>query len=546
MTTSAFTVPAENLAKSPPVSGFLQQFGLGKAPGLNLFDTAKNQYQAAQHHAAISQAADADRDTYKQLIRGMATMAGARRGPQFERGIDEASKHITTLAPHLMTMFPETWDQLHGSRGSAASLASAFAKAHPERTGAENAANAQSVFKRLYGSPGKTPPGGLGARDLGRLYTGMNREGLLSAKGGLEPAQLAGRLGHAGTAARSIIDTVASHGKQAFDLGTALATRLSPPRVETLPSAVDPSGRWRGFKPLSAAQRERFLQTSEINNPNSYFREPPKKPDLLLRMQHPETAYEATQSVKAAVSRWRTAEGLGALARRAMNTDQMKYRSHLAPELAKAFPSGSTRGPSVLSSVDVQRKATSAGRQLLDDHSVTTGLRDQLKQYARRGYGDVGRTEMGRPNTSVLNPGGPDAMRENEILRWSKDKPKGGAGSRFDIHVHDAMDAQRARTAAAQAKIGLKHTVLPDRRGPIQETQFPTSSSLMPTSPSAATPVPPVVDVNPRPVSPPLSINSGVPSAWERFGLPAAATVATGVLGYGAHRMLSPSDQLKE
>jgi hypothetical protein len=546
MTTSTFAVPAENLVKSPPVSGFLQQFGLGKAPGLNLFDTAKNQYQAAQHHAAISQAADADRDTYKQLIRGMATMAGARRGPQFESGIDEASKHIAKLAPHLMTMFPETWDQLHGSRGSAASLASAFAKAHPERTGAENAANAQAVFKNLYGSPGKAPPGGLGAHDLGRLYTGMNRDGLLSAKGGLEPAQLAGRLGHAGTAARSIIDNVAAHGKQAFDIGTALATKLSPPRTETLPSSVDSSGKWKGFKPLSAVQRERFLQTSEINNSPGYFREPPKKPDLLLRMQHPETAYEATQSIKVAVSRWRTAEGLGALARRAMNTDQMKYRAHLAPELAKAFPAGSTRGPSVRGSIETQSKATSAGRELLDDHSNTTGLRDLLKSYSRRGYGDIGRTEMGRHNVSPLNPRGPDATRENEILRWSENKPKGGTGMRFDIHTHAAMDAQRARTASAQAKIGLKHTVLPDRRGPIQETQFPTSSSLMSAPPSAAAPVPPVVDVNPRPVPPPPSTNSGVPSAWERFGLPAAATAATGVLGYGAHRMLSPSAQSKE
>lgn len=190
----------QELAAAPPVRNFLRQHNLVKAPGLNLFDSARQQAGRADHWDTVATAADADRDTYRQLLRGLATHSGLPRGPQFERAVDAASANVSKLAPYAMVAAPRLWDQLHGQRGSAAALASAVARVHPDRTPLENAALATTVHKSL---PQASP---LSAGDLGEVYKSLSERGLLGQKGGLEASEAGSRLLHAGTAVRSLVD----------------------------------------------------------------------------------------------------------------------------------------------------------------------------------------------------------------------------------------------------------------------------------------------------------------------------------------------------
>ena len=207
-----------NLAAAEPIRNFLSTSGLTKTPGLNLYDSAKLQAGRQQHWDTIAQAADADRETYKQFLRGLANMSGAKRGPQFEGAIDAASHNVAKIAPYAMTFAPDLWDRLHGNRGSAAALASSVHQIYPERSALENSAFAQQVYKNLYG-PGGTGAGGLSAGDIGRTYQAMHSQGLMGRKGGLDAQQASNRLFHGGTAIRSFIDTARDFPKSAAEEG---------------------------------------------------------------------------------------------------------------------------------------------------------------------------------------------------------------------------------------------------------------------------------------------------------------------------------------
>lgn len=316
------------LASAPPVRNFLRQHGIVRAPGLNLFDSAKLQAGREAHWDTIADAADADRETYKQLLRGLANTSGMQRGRQFERAIDAGSQQIKRLAPYLMTTAPNLWDQAHGNRGSAASLASAVAQAHPDRTPLENSAVAQTVFKKMPQNFG------MAAKDLGVVYKTMADQGLLGQKGGLEANEAANRVLHVGSGLRGLIDANREFPKRAaavsdilktFGLGnlagvkpnkpadkvippmdpnTVLPHRKPPtgvPRVvfdaaagpEPIHSATTSTGRWRGFHHYNPQELLRHYQTPDYLGPVSGFIDPPKKTQLALEMQNPFYAAEA-------------------------------------------------------------------------------------------------------------------------------------------------------------------------------------------------------------------------------------------------------------
>lgn len=188
------------LSAAPPVRNFLRNYNVVRAPGLNLFDSAKLQAGRDAHWDAVADASNADRDIYKQLLRELATTSGLRRGPEFEKAIDTGSQQVKQLAPYLMTMAPNLWDQLHGNRGSAASLASSIAQTHPDRTPLENSAMAQTIFKQM------PQDGGLAAKDLGTVYKTMNEQGLLGQRGGIEANEAARRVIHVGSGIRGLVD----------------------------------------------------------------------------------------------------------------------------------------------------------------------------------------------------------------------------------------------------------------------------------------------------------------------------------------------------
>ena len=259
------------LSAAEPVRNFLSTSGLTKTPGLNLYDSAKLQAGRQQHWDTIAQAADADRETYKQFLRGLANMSGAKRGPQFEGAIDAASHNVAKIAPYAMTFAPDLWDRLHGNRGSAAALASSVHQIYPERSALENSAFAQQVYKNLYG-PGGTGAGGLSAGDIGRTYQAMHSQGLMGQKGGLDAQQASNRLFHGGTAIRSLIDTARDFPKAA---SLSLVSRLlgkklpDPPQPKQEPMTPSPG----------------------------YFTPRPTKPALLMRLMHPATMEDARREL---------------------------------------------------------------------------------------------------------------------------------------------------------------------------------------------------------------------------------------------------------
>lgn len=309
------TETLKQLASAPVVRDFFSQYSLVKQPGMNLFDSARVQAGRQGQWDAVAAGADADRDTYKQMLRGVATMAGANRGPQFEASIDAASRNIAKLAPYAMTIAPGLWDQLHGTRGSAASLASSFQRAHPDRPALQNAATAQEVFRKLYRptTAGAVQPP-LSARDVGRLYQSMHHEGLMSHKGGLGSTGVADRLSFAGGAVRAIQDAnMAAAHKVAFEL-PALFKRVTEPvrrlfRPADKPDPFTPvdqavsGGTWKGFKAYDAAARRRLFQTDTPTAHPGYARTPPERPELFRRLTDPATAAATRQGLsKEAIS----------------------------------------------------------------------------------------------------------------------------------------------------------------------------------------------------------------------------------------------------
>lgn len=265
-----------NLSAAAPIRNFLEQSGLTKTPGVNLYDSAKLQAGRQQHWDTMADAAEGDRETYRQFLRGLATMSGARRGPQFERAIDAASGNIAKISPYMMTMAPDLWDQLHGRRGSAAALASSIHSIYPERSALENSALAQQVYRHLYG-PGGTGAGGLSAGDIGKTYQAMHQQGLMGTRGGLDAQQAASRLFHGGTAIRSLIDHTRDMPKSAS--------------VESLFGRIQDMF---GFTKKPEPKKQPEIPPSRAPG---YFEGPPRKPDIMHRLQHPATMQQAKQEL---------------------------------------------------------------------------------------------------------------------------------------------------------------------------------------------------------------------------------------------------------
>jgi hypothetical protein len=352
----------QQLAAAPPVRNFLRGSGLVRAPGLNLFDSAKLQAGRENQWDTIADAADADRETYKQLLRGLVSTSGMPRGPQFEQAIEAGSQNIKQLAPYMMTMAPNLWDQVHGNRGSAASLAAAISQSHPERTPLENSSLAQTVFRQMPNDSG------MSAHDVGQVYKTMHQQGLLGHRGGLEASEAANRVLHVGSGIRSLVDAGREYpatnpphrvkdagtlvvrikkaaiprivkrlggiglGAAALGAGvhflnrrnqadlnkpvepipstTRLPWRVPPtdptqralfqmsPGPEPLHAAIDARGRYQGIRQYNPAERLRYFQTTADVNPPPAWEMPPKKPQLLLKMQHPEFAVQAREEFR--------------------------------------------------------------------------------------------------------------------------------------------------------------------------------------------------------------------------------------------------------
>ncbi len=176
----------------------------GTAPGQ--FRASQSYYdrlQGGQYNQgmdlAMRQAAQYDRIPQMDLMRGMARLAGRPWGAEQEKGASKVADDLEKFGPMLARMAPQTFDQLHGSRGSAQVMASEVFDAsrfirdpHTGRTGlAANQAGwlNNQLYGGLYG-PGAdvSKMNGIGAGQAGSMFKEMTQRGMLGG-----PDQLTGQ-----------------------------------------------------------------------------------------------------------------------------------------------------------------------------------------------------------------------------------------------------------------------------------------------------------------------------------------------------------------
>lgn len=321
-----------SLTAAPPVRSIMQQAGIigtptsRFAPHMSLFDAAKLQAGRQNHWDSVAEAAKADQGVYQTLLKNMALLSGARPGARFNELSDKASDLMTRIAPYAMTQTPRLWDQLHGNRGSAASLASAIASVHPERTAVENAAAAQKIHRQLPADAG------LSSADLGEVYRAMHQKGLIH-RGGLEAVDQTSNLFHTGSAIRGLVDFGQSLQKRAYwgwpwfyyhptvnAFNQAFNYHPYQPYTtggypENAPHrAVSEQGEWRGEREYSPEQSNQLFQSFNPVAIPATHRDPPKKPELLLRWQNPLLSAAARRQVRSDLASTMRTQGIADLA----------------------------------------------------------------------------------------------------------------------------------------------------------------------------------------------------------------------------------------
>lgn len=145
------------------------------------------EYQSMQQ--AMQQASVADQETYTRLLRGMALTSGAKITTERERAIRTMASDFGAMAPTIAQFMPDTFEQMHGLRGSALLMAQQMFMGGryaidpvTGRSGFSADTSSQVAkhsFELMFG-PGAdiTQMRGLGAGRLGQMFDEMQRRGL--------------------------------------------------------------------------------------------------------------------------------------------------------------------------------------------------------------------------------------------------------------------------------------------------------------------------------------------------------------------------------
>lgn len=190
--------------QNPLLSFGLQQLAgnlmgrVGMAPmGLNdrnVFDTLQNQRFFRMQQDLQRQAAELDRDSWQNTMRGIAHLTGTPWGAeqiQAARGISGAMAYA---APYLTQMAPEVMDEMSGYRGSAAVMAGRMMMAGRYRidpvTGrmGQDAnqvfAQAKDLYQDMYVTGAGRETGGLSAGQMGQMFEQLSMRGLMPGSRG--------------------------------------------------------------------------------------------------------------------------------------------------------------------------------------------------------------------------------------------------------------------------------------------------------------------------------------------------------------------------
>jgi hypothetical protein len=183
----------------PFISGWLANHGFTTVGPLfggnkNVFDQHMDQQRQTDKWKAMAVASQGDRGTHVSLLKGVANLLGVEANDDRNQMIESAAGDIATVAPYMMEMFPDFWDRIHGSKGSAMSLASAImdSRSRVGRISPEEASQAANqVLNEFQQDPQLSR--GFSARELGEIYQQMYERGM--APGSLSSKAMTSALG---------------------------------------------------------------------------------------------------------------------------------------------------------------------------------------------------------------------------------------------------------------------------------------------------------------------------------------------------------------
>ena len=122
-----FASPLAPLVIQPLINSFFGSSGIMPAqfaPVQGLHDQMRAKAFFNARSAAMATASQADRETYVQMLRGMAQMRGTPWGLTEQRGANIMAGDAAYMSPILAQAMPEIFDTAHGTRGSATVMAS--------------------------------------------------------------------------------------------------------------------------------------------------------------------------------------------------------------------------------------------------------------------------------------------------------------------------------------------------------------------------------------------------------------------------------------
>lgn len=170
--------------------GQLGMVPMGVGHDQNVYDRMMAQRFNQMQMQAIQRAAASDRDSYVGTMRGVAALTGTPFGYEQRRIAQAFAGNVTAAAPALTQLAPEVLDQMGGSRGSAAVLASRMIDAGRYRIdpvtgqmgmGAETVGRISEDIHRDMFSAGNLPSmRGVTAGRVGSMFRELQLRGMMS------------------------------------------------------------------------------------------------------------------------------------------------------------------------------------------------------------------------------------------------------------------------------------------------------------------------------------------------------------------------------
>lgn len=181
------------MAAAPMIYRQFGQVGMmpmGVGHDQNFYDRLLDQQYTMQQMRAVQQAAEQDRVSMQQTMRGLAAITGTPWGHQQRQWAGSMTSAMVTASPFLVEAMPDLVDQMSGQRGSAAVMSRRLIDAGRYRvdpvTGrmgmsAESTSSvSRQMFQNMFAGDNFSQMQGFSAGQVGNLADELQRRGMMS------------------------------------------------------------------------------------------------------------------------------------------------------------------------------------------------------------------------------------------------------------------------------------------------------------------------------------------------------------------------------